>query len=147
MTQMSQAVAALKLRLAEMRAKDAQLKGLVRQFQAQLTRIPRQTMYGRIPLDLALGSMQEINERLEDTQTRSRHLLSIMERAETELEALVLVQRIEAARARLAQLKGRLNGRPDKDTQTQMVRLEEYIMRYSKRAERNITTDSRSQPR
>ena len=60
MTQMSQAVAALKLRLAEMRAKDDQLKVMIRQFQAQLVRIPRQTMYGRIPLDLALGSMQEI---------------------------------------------------------------------------------------
>ena len=70
-----------------------------------------------------------------------------MESAEAELEALVLVQRIEAARARLAQLKERLNGRPDKDTQTQIVRLEEYIMQYSKQAERNITTDSRSQSR
>lgn len=147
MTQMSQAVAALKLRLAEMRSKDAQLKVMIRQFQGQLTRIPRQTMYGRIPLDLALGSMQEIEERLGDAQTKRRHLVSIMESAEAELEALVLVQRIEAARARLAQLKERLNGRPDKDTQTQIVRLEEYIMQYSKQAERNITTDSRSQSR
>ena len=147
MTQMSQAVAALKLRLAEMTAKDDQLKVMVRQFQAQMIRIPRQTMYGRMPLDVALGSMREIEERLEDALTKRRHLLSIMESAEAELEALVLVHRIEAARARLAQLKGRLNGRPDKDTQTQIMRLEEYIMRYSKQAERNITTDSRSHSR
>ncbi len=139
MTRMSQAVAALKLRLAEMRAKDDQLKVMIRQFQAQLARIARQTMYGRISLDLALGSMQEIEERLEDTQTKRGHLLSIKDRAEAEL-----VQRIEAARARLAQLRGRLGGGPDKDTQTQITRLEEYIMRYSKQAERNITTGPRS---
>ncbi len=144
MTRMSQAVAALKLRLAEMRAKDDQLKVMIRQFQAQLARIARQTMYGRISLDLALGSMQEIEERLEDTQTKRGHLLSIKDRAEAELEALELVQRIEAARARLAQLRGRLGGGPDKDTQTQITRLEEYIMRYSKQAERNITTGPRS---
>ena len=121
------------------------MKVMIRQFQGQLTRIPRQIMYGRIPLDLALGSMQEIEERLGDAETKRRHLVSIMESAQAELEALVLVQRIEEARARLAQLRGRLNGRPDKDTQTQIVRLEEYIMQYSKQAERNITTDSRSQ--
>ena len=139
MTRMSQAVAALKLRLAEMRANDDQLKVMIRQFQAQLARIARQTMYGRISLDLALGSMQEIEERLEDTQTKRGHLLSIKDRAEAEL-----VQRIEAARARLAQLRGRLGGGPDKDTQTQITRLEEYIMRYSKQAERTITTGPRS---
>ena len=55
-----------------------------------------------------------------------------------------LVQRIEAARARLAQLRGRPGGGPDKDTQTQITRLEEYIMRYSKQAERTITTGPRS---
>ena len=98
MTQMNQAMAALKLSLAEMRARDDRLKAMIRQFETQLKRIPRQAMYGRAPLNLALGSMAEIEERLRHSQTQRRHLLNIMEQARMELEALVLVQRIESAR-------------------------------------------------
>ena len=139
MTQMNRAMAALKLSLAEMRARDDQLKALIRQFQTQLKRIPRQAMYGRAPLNLALGSMAEIEERLLHSQTQRRHLLTIMEQARLELEALVLVQRIESARKQLSQLRRQLSNGTDEDAQTEIIRLETYIAQYSKQAERAIT--------
>jgi hypothetical protein len=142
MTQMNQAMAALKLSLAEMRARDDRLKAMIRQFETQLKRIPRQAMYGRAPLNLALGSMAEIEERLRHSQTQRRHLLNIMEQARLELEALVLVQRIEAARVQLVQLKRQLGEEMDENTQADITRLETYIAQYSKQAERAITTGS-----
>ncbi len=140
MTQMNQAMAALKFSLAEMRARDDRLKAMIRQFETQLKRIPRQAMYGRASLNLALGSMAEIEERLRHSQTQRRHLLNIMEQARMELEALVLVQRIESAREKLANLKKQISGDMDEDTQAQIIRLEAYIAQYSKQAERAITT-------
>ena len=136
---MNRAMAALKLSLAEMRARDDQLKALIRQFETQLKRIPRQAMYGRAPLNLALGSMAEIEERLLHSRTQRRHLLTIMEQARLELEALVLVQRIESARKQLAQLRRQLVDDANGDAQSEIVRLETYIAQYSKQAERAIT--------
>ena len=139
MTQMNRAMAALKLSLAEMRARDNSLQAMIRQFETQLKRIPRQAMYGRAPLNLALGSMSEIEERLDHSRTQRRHLLTIMEQARLELEALVLVQRIESARRRLVQLRKQLRDDADGDARSEIVRLETYIAQYSKQAERAIT--------
>jgi len=136
---MNRAMAALKLSLAEMRARDDQLKALIRQFETQLKRIPRQAMYGRAPLNLALGSMAEIEERLLHSRTQRRHLLTIMEQARLELEALVLVQRIESARKQLSRLRRQLVDDANGDAQSEIVRLETYIAQYSKQAERAIT--------
>ena len=99
-------------------------------------------MYGRAPLNLALGSMAEIEERLRHSQTQRRHLINIMEQARLELEALVLVQRIESARVQLVQLKRQLGEEMDENTQADITRLETYIAQYSKQAERAITTGS-----
>ena len=139
MTQMNRAMAALKLNLAEMRARDDSLKSLIRQFETQLKRIPRQAMYGRAPLNLALGSMAEIEERLLHSQTQRRHLLTIMEQARLELEALVLVQRVESAREQLVRLRKQLVDDANEDAQSEIIRLETYIAQYSKQAERAIT--------
>ena len=140
MTQMNQAMAALKLSLAAMRARDDRLKAMIRQFETQLKRIPRQAMYGRAPLYLALGSMAEIEERLRHSETERRHLMTIMEEARLELEALILVQRIESARAKLMQLRQQLNSGADEEAKSEIVRLESYIAQSSKQAERAITT-------
>lgn len=148
MTQMSQAVANLKLNLAETRAREDQLDAMIRQFETQLARIPRQTMYGGTPLDLALSAMEEVEERLLHAQTTRRHLRSIKERAQAELEALELVQRVEEARANLAQLRSQGSGDTlDEDTQAQILQLGEYIAQYSKQAERAITAGSGGQSR
>ena len=67
MVQLRQATARLRLFLAEIKSREEQLDGMVRQFQAQLDRLPRQAIYGRTTLDLALSAMAEIQERLDHT--------------------------------------------------------------------------------
>ena len=142
MAQMQQVVATLKLTLAEIKAKEDQLDAMVRQFETQLSRLPRQAMYGKAPLDLALNAMAEVEERLQHARTTREHLLSIKQRAQKELEALEVVQRVEEAKASLAKLKARIGNdeEGEQKAQQQIRRLEEYITQYSKQAERAIIT-------
>ena len=142
MAQMHQAVAMLKLTLAEIRCEEEKLDIVIGQFETQLVRLPRQTMYGRVSLDLALNAMGEVEERLRHAQTNREHLLAIRQRAQKELEALEVVQRVEEARASLSKLKAMMSVDQDGETNThqQIRRLEEYITQYSKQAERAIIT-------
>ena len=100
-------------------------------------------MYGRAPLALTLSAMAEVDERLRDTQTTRDHLLSIKRRAQKEIEALEVVQRVEEAKATLTKLKAGIgNGKKEEDqtARQQIFRLEGYITQYSKQAERAIIT-------
>ena len=67
-SQLQQAMAALRLSLAEIRHKEEQLDASIAQFRTQLRRLPRQTIYGRAPLDMALSAMGEVEERLRDAE-------------------------------------------------------------------------------
>jgi ribosomal protein L29 len=140
MVQMTQAMAVLKLVLAEIRAKEQQLDAQVKQFEAQMARLPRQTIYGAVPLDLALNAMSEVEERLNHARTMRRNLASIKERAQRELEALEVVQRVEEAKISLAQLRTRVSAGVLTSQQAweQVQELEAYIAQYSKLAERAI---------
>jgi hypothetical protein len=140
MAQMTQAMAALKLVLAEIRAKEQQLDTQIKQFEGQMARLPRQTIYGAVPLDLALNAMSEVEERLGHARVMKRHLTSIKERTLQELEALEVVQRVEEARISLSQLKNRINieGPAGQQVWEQIRELEAYITQYSKQAERAI---------
>ena len=145
MVQMRQVVANLRLSLADIEARESNLNDLVKQFQTQLNRLPRQAIYGRVSLDMSLSAMAEIEERLESAKTSRRHLLSIKARAQQELEALEVVQRVEEAKGRLSQLKSQeiQNGNSDDGTTSEIRQLEDYITQYSKQAERSIITMSR----
>ena len=77
--------------MADIQAMEEQLDSMIRQFEGQLARLPRQAMYGRAPLDTALNAMAEIEERLGHAQITRRHLLGIKQRAQDELEALEVV--------------------------------------------------------
>ena len=146
MVQMRQVVANLRLSLADIEVRESNLNDLVRQFENQLNRLPRQAIYGRVSLDMSLSAMSEIEERLESAKTSRRHLLSIKARAEQELEALEVVQRVEEAKGRLSQLKSQefQNGNPDDGITSEIRQLEDYITQYSKQAERAIITTSRA---
>ena len=65
-SQLEQAMATLRLGLAEMRAKEDQMDALVNQFQTQLRRLPRQVVYGQTSLELSLTVMGEIEERQQE---------------------------------------------------------------------------------
>ena len=139
-SQLQQAMAALRLSLAEIRHKEEQFDASIAQFRTQLRRLPRQTIYGRAPLDMALSAMGEIEERLRDAEDNRRRLLTIKQAAEDELAALESVQQVDEARKALARLKQQTGRQPmSGETEAEIRRLEQFIAIHSKRAELTIT--------
>jgi chromosome segregation ATPase len=140
-SQLEQAMATLRLGLAEMRAKEEQLDAQVHQFQTQLRRLPRQVAYGQTSLELSLTAMGEIEERLEDAVANRRRLLAIKDTATQELEALQLLKRVDEARSKLASLKknGLLGNHGGEDVQEEIRQLEGFIAANSRQAEQAIT--------
>ena len=137
-SQLEQAMATLRLGLAEMRNKEDQLDAQISQFQTQLRRVPRQVVYGQMSLDVSLDAMGEIEERLEDSTSKRRRLLEIIKTASQELEALQLLKLVDDARSQLATLYK--NTMPaDEDTQSEIKRLEAFIAASSRQAEQAIT--------
>ena len=137
-SQLEQAMATLRLGLAEMRNKEDQLDQLVNQFQTQLRRLPRQVVYGQASLELSLAALGEIEERLDDAVANRRRLLAIKDTAIQELEALQLLKRVDEARSKLASLKrdGQLGG---EDVRVEIRNLEDFIAANSRQAEQAIT--------
>ena len=137
-SQLEQAMATLRLGLADMRNKESQLDQLVNQFQTQLRRLPRQVAYGQASLELSLAAMGEIEERLDDAMANRRRLLAIKDTAAQELEALQLLKRVDEARSKLATLKQ--NGASDvEDIEVEIKQLENFIAANSRQAEQAIT--------
>ena len=139
-SQLQQAMAALRLSLAEIRHKEEQLDASIAQFRTQLRRLPRQTIYGRAPLEMALSAMGEVEERLQDAEDNRRRLLTVKKAALDELAALESVQQVDEARKALAQLRQQY-GRPptSADAAAEIRRLEQFIAQHSRRAEQTIT--------
>ena len=137
-SQLEQAMATLRLGLAEMRNKEKQLDQLVNQFQTQLRRLPRQVVYGQGSLDMSLAAMSEIEERLDDAMANRRRLLAIKDTATQELEALQLLKRVDEARSKLASLK-RSGTSGNDDVSDEVRQLENFIAANSRQAEQAIT--------
>ena len=137
-SQLEQAMATLRLGLAEMRNKENQLDQLVNQFQTQLRRLPRQVVYGQGSLDLSLAAMSEIEERLDAAMANRRRLLAIKDTATQELEALQLLKRVDEARSKLASLK-RSGTSGNDDVSDEVRQLENFIAANSRQAEQAIT--------
>ena len=136
-SQLEQAMATLRLGLAEMRNKEDQLDALISQFQTQLRRLPRRVVYGEASLDLSLAAMGEIEERLDDAVANRRRLRSVKDAATQELEALQLLKRVDEARSQLATLQ---NGTPaGEDVASEIRKLEGFIAANSRQAEQAIT--------
>lgn len=141
-SQLQQAMAALRLSLAEIRHKEEQLDASINQFHTQLRRLPRQTIYGRAPLDMALSAMGEIEERLRDAEDNRRRLLTVKKAALDELAALESVQQVDQARKALAQLRQQFGRQPaSAEAAAEIRRLEQFIAQHSRRAEQTITAN------
>ena len=142
MVQLRQATASLRLVLADLMGKEDQLETMIRQFRTELDRLPRQAIYGRTTLDLALSAMAEIQERLDHAQLTRQHLLAIVQKATDELRALELTQQIEEAKCALEELIAQAQpaGQTDEKVAAEVRRLEEFIAEHSKQAERDITS-------
>jgi chromosome segregation ATPase len=142
MVQIRQATARLRLLLAEIRGREDQLDNTIRQFRTQLSRLPRQAIYERTSLDMALSAMAEVEERLNHAQVTRQHLLAIKEKASDELSALELTQQVEEAKETLGSLKRRESfaEREDIGLSAKIRHLEKFIADHSKKAERAITS-------
>ena len=136
-SQLEKAMANLRIGLAEIEHKEAQLEAQISQFRQQLRRVPRQAMYGQASLDTALAAMGEIEERLSNAEAVRRRLLQIKASASQELEALVVLKQVDEAKTRLGALK-RIHS-SDEETQLEIRQLEEFIAVQGKRAEQAIT--------
>ena len=133
-------MATLRLSLAEIRHKEEQLDASIAQFRTQLRRLPRQTIYGRAPLDMALSAMGEVEERLQDAEENRRRLLTVKKAALDELAALESVQQVDQARKALAQLRQQYGRHPtSEEAVAEIRRLEQFIAQHSRRAEQTIT--------
>lgn len=134
-------MANLRIGLAEMESKEAQLDAQIAQFRQQLRRVPRQAIYGQASLDASLAAMGEIEERLADAEAIRRRLLQIKAAAAQELESLVVLKQVDEARARLTALRRRADA-PTAETAAEIRRLEDFIAEGSKRAEQAIRARS-----
>jgi vacuolar-type H+-ATPase subunit I/STV1 len=140
MSQLDQAMATLRLSLAEIQNKEQQLDSMINQFRAQLRRLPRQVIYGKTSLGASLSAIAEIEERLADALATRRRLLAIKKAAREELDALELIKRVDEARRSLADLRQRfLISGEDEESFAEVRRLEQFIAEHSKRAEWAIT--------
>jgi len=136
-SQLEKAMANLRIGLAEMENKEAQLDAQISQFRQQLRRVPRQAMYGQASLDASLAAMGEIEERLENAEAVRRRLLSIKASASQELEALIVLKQVDEARTKLANLKRSRSD--DAAVLAEIRQLEEFLAVQGKRAEQAIT--------
>jgi len=139
-SQLQQAMANIRMGLAEIHNKESQLDSMINQFRTQLRRLPRQIVYGQLPLDASLSSMGEIEERLNDTLATRERLLKIKKAATDELTALESVKLVDEAKSNLISLKT-TTITPDSDIKThqEIQRLEQFIAEHSKLAEIAIT--------
>ena len=137
MPEMMKAMSKLRMALASIRDKERELDGLRRQFQRQLARTRTHAIYGASSLDASLGIMDEVQERLDSVETRRRHLDSIKKRAQEELAALELTNKIERAKAELGALKAR--GDASSEDRQRIEELEQFIESASLRAAEAIT--------
>ena len=136
-SELEKAMANLRIGLAEMHNKEAQLDAQVSQFRQQLRRVPRQAMYGQASLDTSLAAMGEIEERLADAEAVRRRLLQIKASTSQELEALMVLKQVDEARTKLAGLKR--SGATDEGTLSEIRQLEEFLAVQGRRAEQTIT--------
>ena len=139
-SQLQQAMANIRMGLAEIQSKESQLDSMISQFRTQLRRLPRQIVYGQLPLDASLSSMGEIEERLNDTLATRERLLKIKKAATDELTALESVKLVDEAKSNLISLKKTaITSDTATKTHEEIQRLEQFIAEHSKLAEITIT--------
>ena len=136
LSQLQQAMANIRIGLAEIQNKEQQLDSMISQFRTQLRRLPRQIIYGTLPLDASISSMGEIEERLMDTISTKERLLKIKKAATDELAALESVKQVDEAKKSLASLKEQYaDSDNDAETLSEIHQLQQFIADHSKRAE------------
>jgi DNA repair exonuclease SbcCD ATPase subunit len=105
MQQLDKRIVTLRLRLAEIRAREDQQKALRHQFRGQMEKVVDFAARENSDLDAALSMLDEIDTRYDQVERTLHHLQAIKAKAQEELDALVLTRSIEAAKQELAGLE------------------------------------------
>jgi hypothetical protein len=137
-------IARLRLMLADIAAKEAQLEGLRQQYLEQRKRVVDYCLYSETSLESSLGLMGDIAERLRDAEQSLEHLALIRRKSERELESLQLTKGVEQAKAELATLQQRQEASGTESTLRspelagEIRRLQNLINEASDRAARSL---------
>ncbi|MDQ6694987.1 MAG: hypothetical protein M3014_11315 [Chloroflexota bacterium] len=97
----------LRLLLADIQGKQAQLLDMEKQYRVQLTRVVEFVVYREGNLDNALNLMAEVQGKLDEVLKTSTHLSMVAGKAVIELEVLNLTKRVAEARSQLGELEQR----------------------------------------
>lgn len=139
--EMQKAISRLRFLLAAIKGKEEELESQGRQFRRQLERTPIQAIHGGHSVEATLSVMAEVQERLDNVESVQKHLAAIKARAEGELQALELTDKIERAKTELVSLKTRQSSAAQGEaaTQQRIEDLERFIQEGSIRAGQSIT--------
>lgn len=107
MQELGKRIGMLRLLLADIQSKQAQLEEMEGQYRAQLARIVDFVVYRDGDVSNALSLMSEVQSKLNEVTQTEDHLAKIAEKANLELEVLVLTKRVAEARSQLAELEAR----------------------------------------
>lgn len=107
MGQLDQSIARLRLFLAEIEVREAQVQTMRRQFRDQLERVITFALYRERSLDQTLAMMADIEQRGQATEQMAQQLGRLHARVDAELESLQLTKGVEDAKAELAELEAR----------------------------------------
>ena len=143
-------IARMRLLLADVAAREAQVNQVVRQCHAQTEKILTSTLYGEGTIDTPLTMMSDVQERLEYSERMLQQLQLVRTRLEAELESLQLTKRIESLRTELLALRAQAD-QPEvadpaasaSDITRRMNELQEEINEASEHAARTIGARSR----
>src|SRR5262249_25394442 len=107
MQEMDRRVGLLRLLLSDITARERQARENGEQLRLQMSRIVDVSVRQNAPVTQALSFLAEVEERLAQQEMVLRHLAMIRERAQGELNALLVTQSVADARLRLAELQRR----------------------------------------
>ncbi len=109
MQELEKRIGLLRLLLADVKGKQAQLDEMERQYRSQLSRIVEFVVYREGDVSNALSLMSEVQSKLDEVLHTAEHLRMINDKATVELDVLVLTKRVADARSQLTDLQARQN--------------------------------------
>jgi hypothetical protein len=104
MQELEKRISHLRILLADIQGKRAQLTEMESQYSAQLTRIVEFVVYREGDVGNALSLMTEVQAKLDEVVQTTAHLGMVENKANMELEVLLLTKRVAEARSQLGGL-------------------------------------------
>jgi hypothetical protein len=107
MQELEKRIGLLRLLLADIHSKQAQLQEMEKQYRAQLSRVVEFVVHREGDVANALSLMAEVQAKLDEVVRTTEHITMIGDKANVELEVLVLTKRVAEARSQLSTLEER----------------------------------------